>query len=64
LALRQLTAPVVTKNHVMDARTFFLRCSFLLRSEVYIQPPYYKSSIEKKIEKKLKAYVNAQEHRV
>ena len=51
LAPSQLAAPPVTKNRMMDARAFFLLSSFLLRSEVYIQPPYYKSSIEKKMEK-------------
>ena len=51
LAPSQLAAPPVTKNRMMDARAFFLLGSFLLRSEVYIQPPYYKSSIEKKMEK-------------
>ena len=51
LAPSQLAAPPVTKNRMMDARAFFLLGSFLLPSEVYIQPPYYKSSIEKNMEK-------------
>jgi hypothetical protein len=36
---------------MMDARALWLLSSFLLSSGVCIQPPYYKSSIEKKIEK-------------
>jgi hypothetical protein len=39
---------------MMAARGLCLRFSFLLRSEVHIQPPRYKSSIGKKKKERLR----------